>query len=479
MSIPSSARHLSAVGMSVAAHPASVLGKGINEALHTVTHTIQNVQDAAKGVITVIVPTQPGQFLSIVDTLAHSVTDPQEFRRSLAEVQQAVKATGSVDLNTVLAAVINGGGAPLADEYGFRIAGPRGSNGGSDGTRSTGTGIAIVAPEKIELVPSSIYHLAGEAYSLIEGAYNGLNILGIGDAMPALGRPAQANGTATISGDGYHVALASAGGDAFTHSSAGGLATAGAGAGRQAYALTIGGLAHAWNTDPIGATIFGNSPSHYPSPAGPFGDLLGVTIPDPTVVPGVRRVDAFGGISLAYAQGVGAALSVGGLLDVSARVHPHRALHVALTDPIAAVFTPQDVLGTVVSDILAGRTPVVTRDFVRLSTDGSSTRALTSGYGFSASVAVHWLGSTLTFAPLGQVNGSRRPNYLALPAFSRGALELGRLLPSAEIPRFDLPFGLAPVDSREISLPGLIRTARRRGMTAVVPLIPRPAQARV
>ncbi|MGV9712574.1 hypothetical protein ACWDTI_18160 [Gordonia sp. NPDC003424] len=451
------------VSMGLTAQPAQAgifdnIGQSITDSLNNINTAIadannhlqnvsQGIHDAATGggivVVPTTTPTQPP--LSLLDQFAQNAQDAQAFRDSVSEIQKAMNGAGTFDLNDVITQVINGAGAQLADEFRIEIAGPGGANGGADGTQSTGTGIAIVSPGTIDVIPASSYKTIGDFYTILQKGWN-LSASALGrDPLPDLRQPAQADGTATISGDAYHVAFATTGGNAFAHSSSNGLATAGASDGRTAYALSIGGMAHAWNTDPVGATILGNSPSSYPT--GSLGGI-GITIPDPTVLPGVKQVDAVGGISFAYAQDVGAAFNLGGVFDSSVSVYPDRSLQLALTDPTAAIFNPQDVLGTVVSDILAGKSPALTRDFVRFSTDAKTTLALTSGYGFSDSIKVHWLGSTFTFAPLVEVNGQLRPNYLALPQVSSSG-EF-HLLPTFEIPSFDLPFGLPSIDPQGI-----------------------------
>lgn len=352
-----------------------------------------------------------------------------------------------------------------------------GSSGGADCSLSNGSGLAIVMPDRIELIPrvddssgtdvlyngiaqylnnaprepqrsdypagaqgGLQYTNAYTAYLFELAAYRtavGVAHDVIGVTMPIPGAPVT-SGSARVIGDGFQFAMASGGGNATAISFLPvSLATAGASGGRTAFAFALVGTANAWTTDAIPVTLLGSNTLH------PLGGLFPVTLPS---IPAVKSVGCYGGLAVAYAQDVGACANVLGIFDVKFdQLQRIPQVQFGLTDPSAVLVDPNGVLDKVLRDVFAGRTPTLSKDVVRLSLGGDSLIALTSEYGLSAPVTLDWLGSTVTFFPTTGINGVQRPNRLALPQIAFGTLDSGKIVPVLTVPRSTFPFGLAPV----------------------------------
>ncbi|MEP9390956.1 hypothetical protein ABLE92_21175 [Gordonia sp. VNQ95] len=340
-------------------------------------------------------------------------------------------------LGQVVADALSDGGAELLEQWRLEMCASGGDpNGGADCTQSStdmgGLGIAIVSPTSIELVPVAVYDpvkglvdSAGGVLTALNGFLEWLNSdLRLPTSLPT---PPAADGSATVIGNGFQFAFASGGGKATAISYLPlSLATAGASGGRSAYAFALVGIANAWTTDEIPLTLLGVN--------------TGLKIP------AIQSVGCYGGLTAAYAENVGACANVLGTFDFKLdQLQSIPQVQFALTDPSSVLFDTTNVLGEVITDIFAGQTPSLSQDFIRLSLGGDSLLALTSDYGLSAPVTVNWLGSTITIFPTTTINGSVRPNGLALPTIALGDLDTDQIIPIISIPQSTFPFGLQPL----------------------------------
>ncbi|MGV9826418.1 hypothetical protein [Gordonia sp. NPDC003429] len=316
----------------------------------------------------------------------------------------------------------------LSGQYRLDLCGSGETHGGANCADSTGTGLAIVLPVQIETVPKSVYDPLKQVLHLPEAPI--------------------AEGSATVIGSGFQFGLASTGGQATAVSYlSSSFATAGASDGRTAFAFAIVGMANAWNTDDIGFTLGGNQ-------------LPGVKIP------GVKAVGCYGGLTAAYAEGVGACANVLGTfdfryqeLDQNKEPLSIKQVQFALTDPTAVLSDPSGVFTTVITDLLNGETPTLSKDFIRLSLGGDAKDAyglpvvvsVTSDYGPQSEMVVHWLGSSLTLNPNTVVNGETKANHVGIPVIHLGDLDTAELVPSVSIPQIDYPFGIPSIGPYETS----------------------------
>ncbi|WP_307814795.1 MULTISPECIES: hypothetical protein [Gordonia] len=201
-------------------------------------------------------------------------------------------------------------------------------------------------------------------------------------------------------------------------------------------------------------------------------------------IPGVKGVGCYGGLTAAHAEGVGACANVAGTFDFRWK-ETNGEIQFGLTDPTALLADPGGVLGGVGGEVLSGLVSALlggedidfdsewfalSKDFARLSIGGDydlfsgNFLRLTSDYGFTAPITVDWLGSTVTFRPLVEVNGELRPNRLGLPVIEFGQLDTGELVPVIRIPSYEFPFGLPatePIDT------GASNTVARTSMSIV------------
>lgn len=352
--------------------------------------------------------------------------------------------TGAI--GDVIAALANNGVTQvLAKQWRFDLCssdsdgGP--TNGGADCTGSTGTGVAVVLPTTIDLVPDAVYTPAQALFNVVPSwlAPNG-KFLGVTVPVPDAALP---EGSAKVIGDGFQFALASGGGKATAISYLPlSLATAGASDGRTAYAFAIVGMANAWTTSAIPIAIF--------------------TIPTGTSIPPIKNASCYGVLTAAYAENVGACANVLGTFDFKLdQLQSIPQVQFALTDPTAVVFNPAQVLATALGKFVAGQGFTLSKDFTRLSLGGDSLLALTSDYGLSAPITVNWLGSTITIYPTATINGATRPNMLALPQIVTGDLDTSQIIPIITIPQITFPFGLAPLGPYVSSTPALTTTSAR------------------
>ncbi|WP_288336598.1 hypothetical protein [uncultured Gordonia sp.] len=351
--------------------------------------------------------------------------------------------TGAI--GDVIAALANNGVTQvLAKQWRFDLCSSESDggpiNGGADCSGSTGTGVAVVLPTSIDLVPDAVYTPAQQVFNAVSGlAING-KILGVTVPVPDAALP---EGSAKVIGDGFQFALASGGGKATAISYLPlSLATAGASDGRTAYAFAIIGMANAWTTSAIPIEIF--------------------TIPTGTSIPPIKNVSCYGVLTAAYAENVGACANVLGTFDFKLdQLQSIPQVQFALTDPTAVVFNPAQVLTTALGKFVAGQGFTLSKDFTRLSLGGNSLLALTSDYGLSAPITVNWLGSTITIYPTATINGATRPNMLALPQIVTGDLDTSQIIPVITIPQITFPFGLAPLGPYVSSTPALTTTSAR------------------
>ncbi|WP_262365843.1 hypothetical protein [Gordonia sp. OPL2] len=331
------------------------------------------------------------------------------------------------DLKDGLMAVVNGGGSNIAEQWRIQLCGSGGENGGADCTRSTGVGLAIVAPGRIELVPTGLWPAAS-------GVYNFLDSIDILNVIPPLVNPEQPTGNAAIIGSGFQFAFATTGGNATAVSYLPvSLATAGASDGRTAYAFALVGMANAWTTDEVTTS------------------LVGIELP--ISLPGIEHVSCYGGLTGAYAEGVGACANVLGTFDFRWKA-PNNEVQFGLTDPTGILFDPETVLGNVITAVITnvtgdGDLPItLSKDFGRLSFGGDYELGSgnfvrwTSDYGTQAPTTVEWLGQKVTFNPWVTVNGVQRPNHIGAPVIEFGALDTGEIVPVIHFPDVELPFGL-------------------------------------
>ncbi|WP_374613672.1 hypothetical protein, partial [Gordonia sp. (in: high G+C Gram-positive bacteria)] len=350
-------------------------------------------------------------------------------------------------LGGLISEIGNGALADIAEQWRIQSCVSGGVRDGADCSQSStelgGIGLAVVLPDRIEVVPVAIYDPVKQVFDTVSGSVLGdiLRFLGI-DLPPTMTDGPATEGSATVAGNGFQFALAYRGGDATATSYLPlSIATAGASDGRTARSFALIGMAHAWNTGPLDVTV------------------LGETI---TTIPGVKGVGCYGGLTGAYADGAGACANVLGTFDFRWQ-QPNGELQFALTDPTALIADPGGVLGGLGADVLEGLLAGIlsgsgidfdsdwmslSKDFVRLSIGGDydlfsgNFLRLTSDYGFTGPITVDWLGSTVTFRPLVEVNGELRPNRLGLPVIEFGQLDTGELVPVIRIPSYEFPFGL-------------------------------------
>ncbi|WP_137810299.1 MULTISPECIES: hypothetical protein [unclassified Gordonia (in: high G+C Gram-positive bacteria)] len=350
-------------------------------------------------------------------------------------------------LGSLVTTIGNGALADIAEQWRIQSCMSGGVRDGADCSQSStelgGIGLAVVLPDRIEVVPVAIYDPVKQVFDTVSGSVLGdiLRFLGI-DLPPTMTDGPATEGSATVAGNGFQFALAYRGGDATATSYLPlSIATAGASDGRTARSFALIGMAHAWNTGPLDVTV------------------LGETI---TTIPGVQGVGCYGGLTGAYADGVGACANVLGTFDFRWQ-QPNGELQFALTDPTALIADPGGVLGGLGADVLEGLLAgalsgsgidfdgdwmSLSKDFARLSIGGDydlfsgNFLRLTSDYGFTAPITVDWLGSTVTFRPLVEVNGELRPNRLGLPVIEFGQLDTGELVPVIRIPSYEFPFCL-------------------------------------
>lgn len=331
----------------------------------------------------------------------------------------------ATNLGKIIGDIVNNPASQaVLDQWRIQGCATGGTSGGADCSGSTGTGIAIVLPGTVDVVPQILYIPAQG----LAGAFSWLTGLSIPD-------PAQPFGSAKVIGSGFQFAMASTGGKATAISYLPvSLATAGASDGRTAVSFALIGMANAWTTDDIPVTILGAD--------------TGLEIP------GIKSVSCYGGLTGAYAEGVGGCVNIAGTIDGRLDLQQNiPELQLGLTDPTAILFDPAGVFGQVITQLLDGKMPVLGKDFVRLGLGGDRTDAnglpvlmtLTSDYGFQDPITVSWLGSTITFLPEVAVNGKDKPNYLGLPVITVGALDTGEIIPVVSIPQFTFPFGIPPI----------------------------------
>ncbi len=372
-------------------------------------------------------------------------------------------------LGGLISEIGNGALADIAEQWRIQSCVSGGVRDGADCSQSStelgGIGLAVVLPDRIEVVPVAIYDPVKQVFDTVSGSVLGdiLRFLGI-DLPPTMTDGPATEGSATVAGNGFQVALAYRGGDATATSYLPlSIATAGASDGRTARSFALIGMAHAWNTGPLDVTV------------------LGETI---TTIPGVQGVGCYGGLTGAYADGVGACANVLGTFDFRWQ-QPNGELQFALTDPTALIADPGGVLGGLGADVLEGLLAGIlsgsgidfdsdwmslSKDFARLSIGGDydlfsgNFLRLTSDYGFTAPITVDWLGSTVTFRPLVEVNGELRPNRLGLPVIEFGQLDTGELVPVIRIPSYEFPFGLPATDPIDT---GASNTVARTSMSVV------------
>jgi len=345
---------------------------------------------------------------------------------------QAVVTSPSTALGSLIGKVVNDPALQTTlDQWRIKACATGGTSGGADCSKSTGTGIAIVVPTSVDLVPRVLY-------VPIQGALDNdilqyvLHLAGVSASIPDA---PEAIGSARVVGSGFQFAYASGGGEATAISYLPvSLATAGASDGRKAYAFAVVGMANAWTTSDVPITVLGQG--------------TGLKIP------GIKSVSCYGGVTAAYAEGVGACTNILGTFDV--RLDQQQSIpefQSALTDPTAVLFDPASVFGQVVTQLLNGQPLTLSKDFTRLTVGGDRTDAyglpvlftLTSDYGTQAPIVAHWLGSSITFNPLVNVNGKAKPNHLGLPVITLGDVDTAQLLPTVDIPAIAFPFGLPSV----------------------------------
>ncbi|UPW08277.1 hypothetical protein M1C59_19800 [Gordonia terrae] len=354
-------------------------------------------------------------------------------------------------LGSLVTTIGNGALADIAEQWRIQSCMSGGVRDGADCSQSSteygGIGLAVVLPDRIEVVPIAVYDPVKGVFDTLSGSVLGDIIRWLGVDLPKtmIDGPAT-EGSATVAGNGFQFALAYRGGDASATSYLPlSIATAGASDGRTAKSFALIGMAHAWNTGPLDVTV--------------LGETIGT-------VPGVQGVGCYGGLTGAYADGVGACANVLGTFDFRWQ-QPNGELQFALTDPTALIADPGGVLGGLGAEVLEGLLAGIlsgsgldfdsdwmslSKDFARLSIGGDhdlfsgNFLRLTSDFGFTGPITVDWLGSTVTFRPLVEVNGELRPNRFGLPVIDFGQLDTGELIPVIRIPEYELPFGLPATD---------------------------------
>lgn len=380
---------------------------------------------------------------------------------------------GNNPLGTVLADLSNDDLAEIVRAWRIELCASGASNGGADCSESSTDmgcfGVTIVMPGSLELVPVGVYGTVKDAYAVIPSwVKDGANLILVplfGSGLPdSIADEPTTENSSTVRGNGFQFAMAYRGGDATAISYLPiSLATAGASDGRAAFSFALIGTAHAWNTDPLDVTVLGNEVGQ---------------------IPGVKGVGCYGGLTAAHAEGVGACANVAGTFDFRWK-ETNGEIQFGLTDPTALLADPGGVLGGVGGEVLSGLVSALlggedidfdsewfalSKDFARLSIGGDydlfsgNFLRLTSDYGFTAPITVDWLGSTVTFRPLVEVNGELRPNRLGLPVIEFGQLDTGELVPVIRIPSYEFPFGLPatePIDT------GASNTVARTSMSIV------------
>ncbi len=348
-----------------------------------------------------------------------------------------------------------------------------GTSGGADCSKSTGTGIAVILPTRIELVPrvddgddtDVLYNetqdylnnpptepvrddfpdgVAGDAaFAAAYGQYlialgvqqtavAGAGAIGIGVPIPDA---PLTEGSAKVIGSGFQFALASGGGKATAISYLPvSLATAGASDGRTAISFAVVGMANAWTTSEIPVTVLGSS------------EILGIQLPS---IPAIQQVSCYGGITGAYAEGVGACANVAGTFDFRLDLlKDSPEVQFGLTDPSAILVDPAGVFAQVITQILNGEPISLSKDFARLSAGGDydllggNFVRFTSDYGTQAPIVINWLGQELTLNPMVTVNGQERPNHLGAPVLVFDTLDTGEIVPVIGVPEIEFPFGI-------------------------------------
>uniref|UniRef100_UPI003D8F73A1 hypothetical protein n=1 Tax=Gordonia sp. B7-2 TaxID=3420932 RepID=UPI003D8F73A1 len=349
----------------------------------------------------------------------------------------------------------------ILDQWRVQACASGGSSGGADCTNSTGTGLAVVLPSSLEVVPVGVYNTA-------EGLVGSLpdwlkTLLGVPDALAP--QPTT-TGSATVIGSGFQFALAYRDGEATAISYLPvSFATAGASDGKKAYAFALVGVAYAWNTGDLPVTV------------------LGGTI---ATIPGVKSVGCYGGLTGGYAEGVGACANVLGTLDFRWNASNNQ-IQFGLTDPSAVLFDPtgaiQELLTTLLNGDQLNLADLLSDDFVRLTIspedllNGSFLR-VTSDYGFTGPVTVDWLGQDITIYPTTTVNGKVRPNYIALPQITFHELDTGEIIPVLNAPKFEFPFGISSIGPIEIPSTTTTTTASPLSLTTTTDDTPSPSLLR-
>lgn len=366
---------------------------------------------------------------------------------------------GTNPLGDLFADINNEALAELVEAWRIELCASGGGNGGADCSDSStdlgGFGVAVVLPDSLELVPVGVYGSFKELYDgipqWIKDAANVILVPIFQTELPFEITPEpDTTGSATVKGNGFQFALAYRDGDATAVSYLPlSIATAGASDGRSAFAFAVIGSAHAWNTGDLDVTVLGK----------PLA-----------TIPGITGVGCYGGLTAGYADGVGACANVAGTFDFRYQ-QPNGEVQFALTDPTALLADPTGVLGGAGLEILSGLASALlggegvdfdgdwfslSKDFARLSVGGDhgllsgNFLRLTSDYGFTGPITVDWLGSTVTFRPLVEVNGELRPNRLGRPVISFGQLDTGEIVPVIHIPSYEFPFGIPATDDAVI-----------------------------
>ncbi|GAB99940.1 hypothetical protein GONAM_11_01200 [Gordonia namibiensis NBRC 108229] len=360
-------------------------------------------------------------------------------------------------LGELVSGIGNGALADIAEAWRIESCVSGGSRDGADCSQSStdlgGIGIAIVLPDRIEVVPVGIYDPVKGTIESISNSILGDIARWIGLDVPrSIADAPGTDGSAKVIGNGFQLAVAFRDGDATAISYLPlSIATAGASDGRAAKSFALLGAAHAWNTDPLAVTV------------------LGQEIPL-VKIPGIKGVGCYGGLTGAYADGVGACANVLGTFDFRYQ-QPNGEVQFALTDPTALFSDPTGVLGDAGQEALQGILAAIlsgsgidfdgdwmslSKDFARLSIGGDygllsgNFLRLTSDYGFTGPITVDWLGSQVTFRPLVEVNGEYRPNRLGLPVITFGQLDTGEIIPVIHIPSYEFPFGIPATDDAVI-----------------------------
>ncbi|WP_287005312.1 MULTISPECIES: hypothetical protein [Gordonia] len=330
----------------------------------------------------------------------------------------------------IVNSIVDGAGA-VAGTWNIDVCATGGTKGSANCEDATKLGVAVVLPDEISVIPSSAN---------------------------------TAHGSAVVKGSGYEFALAGREGKATAIAYLPvSLATAGATDGRTAWSFAVLGMANAWTTDATDVTAWHN----------------GLRL---TSIPGVKSVGCYGGLTAAYAEGVGACSNVLGTfdfryseLDASKHKLSTPEVQFALTDPTAVLSDPAGVFADVISDLLEGETPTLSKDFTRLTVGGDRTDAyglpvlftLTSDYGTQAPIVVHWLGSSVTFNPTVTVNGKVKPNHLGLPVVTLADVDTAQLLPTVDIPEITFPFGVPSLGPFDGSTSAVSRSTASSSVSAL------------